>query len=449
MKEALNMLLETCEWRKTNKVNEINENNINMNYLNDGSVFVHNRDKDGKSLFIFTYKKHVKGQKDFEELKKIVIYWMERVERADKGEPVTVFFDMQDTGLSNADMEFIKYIISLFKLYYPYSLNYILILDMPWVLNAAFKIIKTWLPAKAVQKIKNVDKKSLKDYVDSTQALKAWGGQDTYEFTFVPENIADGKNEENKKKVHFADGSQISEASHNAFGDSKLDESPSSTRLTLNPADAICFGQEGLDLAGTLTITNATESTLIYKVKTTSPEKFRVRPSCGLLSPSASATINVVLLTGFTGANILRDKFLVLSYPLENHDTHSNVDLNELWKINSDPKKLEEHRLRCKVPSIQPCAHNGSPGSLTTLAGAVSPTSELEQKITQLLISMTHLTECNAKMQNELVLLRRLIFIIIFLVMFCGVALLLFLPMPPEQGFCPATISKPSLKLEE
>lgn len=441
MKEALNMLLETCEWRKNYKVNEITENNINMSYLNDGTVFVHNRDKDGKSLLIFTYRKHIKGQKDFEELKKIVIYWMERVERMDKGEPVTVFFDMQDTGLSNTDMEYLKYIISLFKLYYPYSLNYILILEMPWVLNAAFKIIKTMLPAKAVQKIKFVDKKSLKDYVDSTQALKSWGGQDPYEFTFVPENA---------KKVHFADGSQsTTEPTHNAFGDSKLDESPSSTRLSLNPADAICFVQDGIELIGTLSITNSSDTTLIYKVKTTSPEKFRVRPSCGLLSPSASASINIVLLTGYTGANILRDKFLVLSYPLEDHDTHANVDLNDIWKLHSDPKKLEEHRLRCKVPSIQPCAHNGSPGSLSTLGGATSPTSDYEQKITQLLISMNHLTECNTKIQNELVFLRRLVFIVIFLVMFCGITLLLFLPPMPEQEFCPSTMAEPSLKFEK
>lgn len=52
-----------------------------MSYLNDGTVFVHNRDKDGKSLLIFTYRKHIKGQKDFEDMKKIVVYWMERVER--------------------------------------------------------------------------------------------------------------------------------------------------------------------------------------------------------------------------------------------------------------------------------------------------------------------------------------------------------------------------------
>lgn len=42
---------------------------------------------------------------------------------------------MMDTGLSNMDMEFSKYLISLNKQYYPSFLNYILIYEMPWVLN--------------------------------------------------------------------------------------------------------------------------------------------------------------------------------------------------------------------------------------------------------------------------------------------------------------------------
>ena len=42
---------------------------------------------------------------------------------------------MMETGLSNMDMEFTKYLISLNKLYYPSFVNYILIYEMPWVLN--------------------------------------------------------------------------------------------------------------------------------------------------------------------------------------------------------------------------------------------------------------------------------------------------------------------------
>lgn len=44
-------------------------------------MFPHGRDKDGCTLFIFKCKKHVKGQLEFEELKRCVIYWLERLER--------------------------------------------------------------------------------------------------------------------------------------------------------------------------------------------------------------------------------------------------------------------------------------------------------------------------------------------------------------------------------
>lgn len=60
---------------------EINENTLNKEYLEEGCIFVRNRDKDGKSLLILKCKKHVKGQKDFDELKRLVIYWFERSER--------------------------------------------------------------------------------------------------------------------------------------------------------------------------------------------------------------------------------------------------------------------------------------------------------------------------------------------------------------------------------
>lgn len=59
----------------------------------------------------------------------------------DNGKHITLFFDMADTGLSNMDMEFTKYLISLFKQYYPNFLNYILIFEMPWVLNGKYKFI--------------------------------------------------------------------------------------------------------------------------------------------------------------------------------------------------------------------------------------------------------------------------------------------------------------------
>lgn len=141
---------------------------------------------------------------------------------------ISLFFDMCDAGLSNMDMEFTRYLINLFKLYYPNFLNNIILLDMPWVLNAALKIIKSWLPPKAIPKIKQVNKSNLKEFVDPSIALKSWGGTSDYVFKFVPEvkSISNGVNGKlENKKVHFAEGSPIIEQSTTGFGDRSPDES--------------------------------------------------------------------------------------------------------------------------------------------------------------------------------------------------------------------------------
>lgn len=52
--------------------------------------------------------------------------------------------------------------------------------------TAAWKIIKTWLPEKFVDRVKFQDKKTLKDYIDLDNQLAEWGGTDNYVFKFEP-----------------------------------------------------------------------------------------------------------------------------------------------------------------------------------------------------------------------------------------------------------------------
>lgn len=103
-------------------------------------------------------------------------------------EQITILFDMEDTGMSNMDLDYTRYIINLFKLYYPNSLNHILIYELPWVLTATFKIIKGLLPPKAVAALHFVNKKNLKEFISPDQQLRCWGGTDDYTFKFVPQN---------------------------------------------------------------------------------------------------------------------------------------------------------------------------------------------------------------------------------------------------------------------
>ncbi|XP_038220418.1 motile sperm domain-containing protein 2-like [Zerene cesonia] len=333
-KEAADMLWEIFTWRKTTGANEINESNIKMDFVHDGVIFPHSRDVDGCLLLIIKSKKHVKGVKDFEEIKRIIIYWFDRIEREENGNKISLFFDMEGCGLSNMDMDLIQYLISLFKHYYPNFLNYIIIYQMPWVLSAAFKIVKSLLPAQAIEKLKNVNKDTIKNFVPPEQALTCWGGQDNYVFEFVPENRSSP--DHTPKKVTFAEQNDVLTFPH--AGD----------MLRINPSNLIVFKNENDDITGQFVITNNNAGAVSFKIRTTSPEKFRVRPSSGILAVAASQTVMIVVQPGFQLKNVSKDMFLVMCMQIPKTEL-SQKELSEVWQ-NSSGNQVDEYRLKCQFP---------------------------------------------------------------------------------------------------
>lgn len=331
-KAAADMLWDILVWRKTVGANDLNENTIRMDYVKEGTFFPHGRDIDGSLLLIMKSKTHIKGQKEMEEIKKVIIYWFDRIEREENGRKISLFFDMDGCGLGNMDMELIKYLITLLKLYYPFFLNYIIIYNMPWVLSAAFKVVKTLLPAKAVEKMKFASKDTLKEVVAPEQALTCWGGKDDYTFEFIPESRS--LEQTPPKKVTFA------EQGDNPHSPGEM--------LRLNPNDIIVFKSDSEEMSGQFTITNMDESAISFKIRTTSPEKFRVRPSSGTLSPGATQVVLIVVQPGFHLRTVTKDRFLVMSVQIPKTDL-SLKELSDVWQ-NSSGSKVDEYRLKCQFP---------------------------------------------------------------------------------------------------
>uniref|UniRef100_A0A1B0D6P0 Uncharacterized protein n=1 Tax=Phlebotomus papatasi TaxID=29031 RepID=A0A1B0D6P0_PHLPP len=179
LKKALTQLWDTCAWRKSFGTNDLDASKMHQEYLHEGFMFPKNRDINGKRLLIFRSKLYVRGTKNMDDVKRLLVYWVERVMyREEDLDQISVFFDLKDSGLSNMDMEYTRYIINLFKFYYPNSLNFIIIFEMPWILNTTFKIIKTLLPAKAVARMKFVNSKTLNEFVDESNMLTIWGGNE-------------------------------------------------------------------------------------------------------------------------------------------------------------------------------------------------------------------------------------------------------------------------------
>jgi hypothetical protein len=63
-----------------------------------------------------------------------------------------------------------------------------------------------------------------------------------------------------------------------------------------------------------MTITNITEkSNLAYKVKTTSPKHYVVKPNQGILEHGKTVQIDITLLLSNQSENVVDHKFLVLA----------------------------------------------------------------------------------------------------------------------------------------
>uniref|UniRef100_A0A2P2I585 Motile sperm domain-containing protein 2-like n=1 Tax=Hirondellea gigas TaxID=1518452 RepID=A0A2P2I585_9CRUS len=356
--QALTMVVDTFKWRKENAVNDITSETVNQNLFELGNLFVHNYDSDGCRMLIFIVSKHVKGVTNMDDLKEFLIFWMERLEREEYGKFITVFFDMTKTGMKNMDMEFIQYLINLFKSYYPWILNNIIVYDMPWILNAMWKIISTWLPPKSLAKIKFLKPATLTTHVTLDQSLVSWGGTDDYTFVFEPEQQrplpwSTAGEQEAKKQVTFSDSTVTGVPALRTSGITLItaQQKGAAVQVQLSPSEELLFNCDKAGATATITITNTNTQPIFFKVKTTSPEKFRVRPSVGALNSGGSATVTVGLGEQGTISHslLVREKFLVMTIAATS-DTVNPQDITAAFKA-APKESVSEVRLRVGVSS--------------------------------------------------------------------------------------------------
>ncbi|XP_074651496.1 motile sperm domain-containing protein 2-like isoform X2 [Tubulanus polymorphus] len=409
VEEAAKIVNGSFSWRKEIGVNDLNENSFPQEAHEKGAIYYHNHDKDGNDILYFRIKDHKKDSSTLLLLQKYVAFMLERYFQANIGKRIVVLFDMAEAGLTNMDLDLVKYIITCFTSYYPSFLAYILIYDMPWVLNTAWKIIKAWLSEEAKKKVIFVKKNEIQEYIDRDQLWEHMGGTDSFEYKYTPspspENEQNGElhspdSAANKKRVTFAENDHNTYQSFSvdqedagsppknearlikvrpktlAIASRRPDREENSFRgkyATICPAEELEFelGDGTKESLYIITITNTVKSNVAFKVKTTAPEKYRVRPSSGVIKPAGTGEVSVFLQAGHS-STIHRDKFLVMTMEVE--AGVSNSEIGELWRTASRDD-IMEHRLRCNIVTPK------------------SPETMKQQEVTQLQTTVLILTK--------------------------------------------------------
>jgi len=328
VENAVNLVIDTFKWRKDFGVNDITEADLDMEILERGSLYYHNRDKKGSRLLVFCIRKHNKDSKKMETMKKMLIYLLERLDKEEAGKRITIIFDSEGAGLSNFDLEQVKFLIHVLISYYPNFVEKILVFEMPWILNTAWKIIKSLLPPPAVARIKFVTKSNIKELISPDQLPVSWGGEDDWEFEA---------------------GLFLSRGPGPGQGVLELEEDGQGYRLS--PARVVTFRGRTAELAVSCTGPRH----LAVKVRTTNPGLFHVSPHTASLGPGQQVTIRI--RTSGSGDTVTNQQFQ-LSF-LQTEEQQSPAQLARLFSARG-----AGHRrvvLGCEVeaaPSPAPAAAN-------------------------------------------------------------------------------------------
>ncbi|KAM4818878.1 motile sperm domain-containing protein 2 isoform 2-T2 [Thomomys bottae] len=430
VEETVKMLDESFQWRKEFSVNDLSESSIPRWLLEIGGIYLHGYDKEGNKLFWIRVKYHVKDHKTIMDKKKLIAFWLERYAKRENGKPVTLMFDLSDTGLNSIDMDFVRFIINCFKVYYPKYLSKIVIFDMPWIMNAAFKIVKSWLGPEAVSLLKFTGKHDIQEYVNVEYLPPHMGGTDPFKYSYPPlvdddfqtplcengpitsedetsskEDIeSDGKetletmsNEEQilpLKKISSTECTAKTDESEKVDSKTKSFKKPLSVfkgpLLHISPAEELYFGSTDSGEKKTLIVlTNVTKNTVAFKVRTTAPEKYRVKPSNSSCDPGASVDIVLSPHGGLTVS--AQDRFLIMAAEMEQPSGTGPAELTQFWK-EVPRNKVVEHRLRCHT------VESSQPNSLTLKDNAFNMSDKTSE---DLHLQLNRVLESNRKLEDQ------------------------------------------------
>jgi len=273
-------------WRKEFGVKDITEDKLDRGLMDSGSLYARGTDAQGGRVLIFSVRRYVKDAKMMMRRKQIFVYLLERIER-ETGGKITIVFDCQGAGVRNVEIEAIQFIMQVLIHGYPNLVRRIVVLEMPWVMNTVWRLVKSLLPGPAQDMIKFCSKANISEYIEPSGLPRELGGEDDWQYRWEPEQRREVTPEE----------------------EGGLEE----RGWTVSPPERLVFRPKGDtgELEAALFVASRSESTIAFKVRSTRPGVFLVSPHSGLLPPGARVEVRVRALVAGQ-ARLERERFQVV-----------------------------------------------------------------------------------------------------------------------------------------
>lgn len=353
VESAFEMAKNALIWRKKFEVNDITEATLPPVYFDFGAMFPLGKDKYGSQLIYHRVKLHRKDERNALQHRRYLVFWVEKLLYELNYVRLSFVLDLAESGYGNMDMELIGFLISLFKEYYPWALGFIMVYDMPWLFNTAWKVVKSWLPAEGVDRIKFVDKNTITNYVSPEYLPDYMGGTvklpfREYSWDDVDFIINVATPEVIRERIPRTPA--IEEFYRSQFGmftvRSSADTDDHGALIKVEPETDLVFGADEPDVnkhVGSLVLTNTSDTHVAFKIKTNNIDGYKVKPFFGIIPLNSTVNVNVAQNPG--SEFHASDKLLIMTTGIETLEI-SPRELIDHWRSVAK-ENIKEHRLRC------------------------------------------------------------------------------------------------------
>eukprot|EP00933_Yihiella_yeosuensis_P083365 TRINITY_DN97563_c0_g1_i1.p1 TRINITY_DN97563_c0_g1~~TRINITY_DN97563_c0_g1_i1.p1 ORF type:complete len:221 (+),score=59.07 TRINITY_DN97563_c0_g1_i1:83-745(+) len=178
---------------------------------------------------------------------------------------------------------------------------------------------------------------------------------------------------------------------------------PTMTLLSLDPDTTLSFTKSPgtSSLSKILRLTNSGSGNVAFKVKTTAPKAYLVRPSSGTLQPRESIEVQIILQGGDGRAD---HRFLVQAVAVP--ESQGSVLSKEAWQA-LPKEQIQEQRLNVvleEAATTAPAATDrmSAPAPATVGGGSAEAPPDLQQKYDELVQYTLMLEKQKKKLETDL-----------------------------------------------
>jgi hypothetical protein len=186
--KSLESLVKAMKWRKTFGVLELKDSDFPREAYMSAGIIVYGKDLNGSELMIMRAKVARKIKSWVPTAQRFLVYLIEKIDATNTGKGVTLLMDCKGAGVKNADVDFLQFIHNVLNDYYPGLVNAILVYKLPVVLEAIYKMVRTWLNDEQKKYIYLIKKKTINEYVAKDQLPDFLLGTNTQPYRDVPKD---------------------------------------------------------------------------------------------------------------------------------------------------------------------------------------------------------------------------------------------------------------------